>query len=108
MRKRASNNPALTPSSQVLFRELSREYGIHDRGGREILRSGLHALDQAEAAEKVIMHDGQTTVDRFGQRRVHPLLCVARDFRSQWLQALRMLNLSVGDPPKVGRPPEGP
>ena len=26
---------------------------------------------------------------------------------AQWVAALKALNLSVGDPPKIGRPPEG-
>jgi hypothetical protein len=87
-----------------LFRELIAEYRITDRGGREILRSGLRALDQAEAAEAAILEAGQTVTDRWGQPKAHPLLAVARDFRAQWASALRSLNLAIGDPPKVGRP----
>lgn len=80
------------------------EYGITDSGGTEILRSGLHALDRAEAAEAQLARDGLTTTDRWGQSKIHPAAAVARDFRAQWLSALRALNLAVGDPPKVGRP----
>jgi hypothetical protein len=36
--------------------------------------------------------------------KAHPLLSTIRDARSQWLTALRLLNLAVGDPPKLGRP----
>ena len=94
----------LTASSRVIFRRLTEEYGIADAGGLEILRSGLRALDQAEAAEERIAKDGQATVDWFGQVRAHPLLAVARDFRGQWVATLRALNLAVGEPPKIGRP----
>lgn len=94
----------LSASSRRLFRSLVLEYSIGDRGGLEILRSGLRALDQAEAAEAAIAKGGQTQTDRFGQLRAHPLLPIARDFRAQWSAALRALNLSVGEPPKVGRP----
>lgn len=73
-------------------------------GGREILHSGLRALDLAEQAEAQIKGDGQASKDRFGQLRAHPLLATARDFRAQWLAALKALNLAVGTPPKVGRP----
>lgn len=94
----------LTATSRRLFVELAGEYGIFDSGGREILRSGLRALDQAEAAERRIREDGAVQKDRFGQLRGHPLLAVARDFRSMWQSALRQLNLAIGEPPKVGRP----
>jgi hypothetical protein len=94
----------LTARSRRLYRELTDEYRITDAGGREILRSGLRALDQAVAAEARIEQDGQAVVDRFGQVRAHPLLPIARDFRAQWLQALKALNLAVGEPAKTGRP----
>ena len=103
-RRRPGREAALTPASRAIYRRLVGEYGIRDSGGLEILRSGLCALDQAEAAEARIAKDGQATVDRFGQVRAHPLLSVARDFRSQWLAALKALNLAIGDAPKIGRP----
>lgn len=94
----------LSASSRRLFARLAREYSISDSGGREILRSGLRALDQAEAAEARIAKDGISQTDRFGQVRAHPLLPVARDFRAAWLASLKALNLSVGEQPKIGRP----
>jgi hypothetical protein len=96
--------PTLSPASRKLFKALCAEYGIADTGGREILHSGLRALDQATKAEVQIEHDGQCAKDRFGQLRGHPLLSVARDFRAQWLMALKALNLNIGDPVKTGRP----
>ena len=104
MGKRIPADCGLTALSRRLFRQLSSEYRIADRGGLAILESGLKALDRAEAAEAQIERDGLTQKDRFGQVRAHPLLPTARDFRAQWLSALRALNLAVGDPPKAGRP----
>jgi hypothetical protein len=100
----------LSPSSQSLYAELIRVYAITDLGGQEVLRSGLVSLDQAQAAEAQIQRDGQTFTDKFGQIKVHPLLPTARDFRAQWLQALKMLGLAMpADAPKpkpvMGRPP---
>jgi hypothetical protein len=83
---------------------LSQEYSIDDSGGRETLRSGLRSLEQAEAAEAIVERDGRMLTDRFGQVKAHPMLVIARDFRAQWLAALRQLNLAIGDPPKIGRP----
>src|SRR5262245_31135892 len=94
----------LSAEHQRLFRRLCREYSITDSGGRQTLLSGLRSLAQAEQAEAIVEADGPMVTDRFGQRRAHPMFVVARDFRSQWLAALRMLNLSIGEAPKVGRP----
>ena len=38
----------LSAASRRLFRDLALEYQIVDLGGREVLRSGLRALDQAK------------------------------------------------------------
>jgi hypothetical protein len=55
-------------------------------------------MEQAKA-------DGYATLDKYGQRRPHPLLSVARDARAQMLAALRALNLDVKPlQPHVGRP----
>lgn len=102
-----ANLKGLTPSSRRLFRQLALEYRVTDGGGQQVLLSGLHAKDQAEAAEAIVAKDGRLLVDRFGQSRAHPLLATIRDFRSQWTAALRQLNLAIGDPPKVGRPQQG-
>ena len=94
----------LSAEARRIFTAIVDQYGIVDAGGLEILRSGLICLDTATQAEARIAVDGQVVVDRFGQPRAHPLSSVARDARSQWLGALRLLNLEVGDPPPVGRP----
>lgn len=105
--RRIDGPSGLTAGSTRIFAALVEEYAIQDAGGREILRSGLMALDQAEKAEARIVKDGQVQVDRWGQVKPHPLLPVARDFRAQWLASLRALNLAVGELPRVGRPGSG-
>ncbi len=94
----------LTGRYQRLFDALSQEYRISDGGGVQILRSGLRSLALAEAAEAEVARAGQTVVDRFGQVKAHPLLATIRDFRAQWVHALRALNLAIGDPTPSGRP----
>ena len=95
----------LSAEHRRLWAELVAEYEIVDRGGLEILRSGLRSLAQAEAAEAIVTRDGSVQVDRFGQAKAHPLLAVARDFRAQWQQALRNMNLDVTPAqPGPGRP----
>jgi hypothetical protein len=46
-------------------------------------------------AQEAIERDGMTVLDRFGQRKAHPLLPAERDARAQMLAALRALNLDV-------------
>jgi hypothetical protein len=99
-----SGTQGLSGRSKRLFKQLCDEYRIADGGGRETLRSGLRSLEQAEAAEAIVAADGQMLTDRFGQKRAHPMLVIARDFRAQWQTALRQLNLAIGEPPKIGRP----
>jgi hypothetical protein len=94
----------LSGESQRLFRTLCQEYGIVDTGGIEVLLSGLTSLDLAREAESRIRQDGPVLPDRWGQLKVHPLHAAARDHRAAWQQALRNLNLPIGDPPKPGRP----
>jgi hypothetical protein len=94
----------LSAASRRLFRRLVQEYEIADLGGLEVLKSGLHSLESAEAAEKRIEADGAVLTDRWGQLKAHPLLPVARDNRAAWQSALKALNLSIGEQPKLGRP----
>ena len=65
------------------------------RTGLEVLRLFCEALDRLRDAQRRIQQDGPTYSDRFGQLKAHPLLAVERDARSQMLQALRALNLTV-------------
>ena len=95
----------LSAAHRKLWAELTTEYGICDLGGLEVLRSGLQSLAQAEVAEQIVAEDGAVQTDRFGQKRAHPLLAVARDFRAQWQAALKALNLDVQPAqPGPGRP----
>ena len=103
-KRRLAVPSGLSAESRRLFGKLTKEYAIADAGGVEILRSGLLSLDQAMRAEASIAADGQTFKDRWGQLRPHPLLAAARDHRAAWLNALKSLNLAIGDPTTPGRP----
>ncbi len=45
------------------------------------------------------------TIDRFVQRKPHPLLAAERDARAQMLAALKALNLDLEPLKDRGRPP---
>ena len=98
------HHPELSEASRRLFAELIAEYAIEDSGGRQILLAGLLAKDVADDADAALKRDGLVTPDKWGQSKPHPCIAAARDFRAQWLHALKLLNLKIGEPPTVGRP----
>ena len=85
----------LSKEARELWRDIVTEYGIDDAGGLSVLKTGLEAFDRAAAARQAIDKDGMTIVDRFGAQKPHPLLSCERDARSQWLMALKNLNLDI-------------
>jgi hypothetical protein len=78
-----------------LWAQLQDEYVIADAGGLALLRTACECEDLEQTAMAAARTEGLSTVDRYGQRRPHPLLGVARDARGQKLTALKALNLSV-------------
>ena len=85
----------LSREAKKWWREITDEYGISDSGGLLLLRTALEALDRMRQAQKAIKKDGATVLDRFEQRKPHPLLVIERDSRAAMIQALKALNLDV-------------
>lgn len=85
----------LSKEAKRIWKELTSEYGIDDAGGRAILKTGLEAYDRATGARLAIDKEGLTIKDRFGTSKPHPLLACERDARSQWLAALKQLNMDI-------------
>jgi hypothetical protein len=98
----------LGPQGRSLWRRLQTEYGIVDAGGQVLLRTAAECEDLERDAMATARAEGLSSVDRYGQRRPHPLLSVARDARAQKLAALRALHLDV-EPirDRPGRPTKG-
>ena len=86
---------ALGPEGQALWAALADEYGINDAGGVELLRTACECRDLEHDAMTTARDEGLSTVDRYGQKRPHPLLSAARDARAQKLTALKGLHLDV-------------
>ena len=85
----------LSTKAKKIWKKLVTEYGIDDSGGLAILTTGLEAYDRAASARRQIDDEGMTITDRFGAQKPHPLLACERDARSQWLAALKSLNLDI-------------
>ncbi len=95
----------LSKKARELWREILREYEIDDPAGLAILKTAMEAWDRAREAREAIDREGPTYTDRFGCPKQHPLLTVERDSRSQFLQALKQLNLDLEPLRDRGRPP---
>jgi len=95
----------LSRKALKIKKNIIEEYYIDDAGGLNILQAGLEAYDRLQEARKRIQEEGMALPDRFGVLKPHPLLAAERDARSQWLHALKMLNLDI-EPLKdrAGRP----
>lgn len=85
----------LSKEARKIWKQLTYEYGIDDAGGLAILKTGLEAFDRATEAREHIKKEGMTILDRFGASKPHPLLACERDARSQWLAALKQLNMDI-------------
>jgi hypothetical protein len=107
-RKRTVPKPAATLSveSRKWFDTIRRDYGVVDSGGLSLLELAAQALDRIHECQDAVARDGALVLDRFSQRKAHPLLAVERDARGQFLAAMRELHLDV-EPlnPGPGRPP---
>jgi P27 family predicted phage terminase small subunit len=97
---------ALSTPAKRWWSEIQNEFGIEDPGGILILTAAAEAFDRTRQADAMIKAEGLTTTDRFGQKKSHPAVNIARDARAQMLAAIKQLRLDlepVRDGP--GRPP---
>jgi phage terminase small subunit len=96
----------LGTAGRRLWRRIVEDY-VLDGAGLIILESACMNLDRETDATAAIAREGMTTVDRFGQAKVHPAVLIERDARAGKLRALKQLNLDV-EPvrPTPGRPPK--
>ena len=85
----------LEKHGRALWAQLQDEYAIVDAGGLALLTTACQCQDIEQASMATARKDGFSTTDRYGQRRPHPLLSVARDARAQKLSALKSLHLDV-------------
>lgn len=85
----------LSKESKSLWQRLLKEYDITDEAGLLILQTGLEAFDRMRDAQEIIKAEGMQVLDRFDQKKAHPLTTVERDSRSAFMAALKALNLDL-------------
>jgi P27 family predicted phage terminase small subunit len=96
----------LSRTAKAWFKKIQDEFEIQDETGKLLLQTAFEAYDRMKEAQETISNDGPVILDRFEQKKAHPLLSIERDSRAQMLAALKQLNLDL-EPlqDKPGRPP---
>ena len=94
------------PEAKLAAKKLAKEYNIDDPAGEHLLLTFCDACTLELDCMDQISEDGLTLLDRFQQKKAHPLLATCRDARSQKMAALKALNVDL-EPlhDKPGRPP---
>lgn len=95
MTTRRNTPKGLSTEAGTWWKRLTNEYEISDDAGLLLLETAMQAFDRLRECQAAIKRDGQMVLDRFGQRKAHPLLPAERDARAQMLTALKALNLDV-------------
>ncbi len=95
----------LSTEARRWWRRLTTEFEIGDDAGLLLLQTALESFDRMRECQRSIAADGVTVLDRFRQRKPHPLLAAERDARSQMLLALKNLNLDVAPAAPLGAKP---
>jgi len=95
----------LSKPSQRMWQELHREYELTPDLSL-LLRTALEAYDRMIQCEKEL-GDNLLVVDPSGRRRSNPLIEAAKTYRSQFMQAWRLLGVGSEPAKEVGRPPRG-
>jgi phage terminase small subunit len=85
----------LSDEARAEWRRLFLEYDLNEAGALALLRPGIHQLERAIRARKLLDAEGEVTRDRWHQAKVHPAAAVERDALAGWRQTLRALQLDV-------------
>ena len=76
-----------------------------DPAALTILATACVALSQSCQADALVRREGFVLADRWGQRKPHPGVSIARDAKSTFMRAMKLLALDVEPILPVGRPP---
>jgi phage terminase small subunit len=88
--------PHLEPPEAQLWNDLHTEYKLRDASALALLTSTLEAHARGRKCRVAIERDGETTADRWGQVKPHPLLSAERDARAAFQAGMRLLGLDIG------------
>jgi phage terminase small subunit len=100
MKKLMTNKPprGLSPEARAWWNRIVEEFNVEDQAGRLLLQTALEAFDEMRKTQKILAVDGLLILDRFNQKKPHPLIPQLRDARTAMMRALRALNLDIVPP----------
>jgi catechol 2,3-dioxygenase-like lactoylglutathione lyase family enzyme len=86
---------------------LASEYDFYDDvPGLILLQQFGNADSDEQHYREIVATEGAVILDRFNQKKAHPLVSAIRDARSQKLMAMKALDFDRGEEPaQLGRPP---
>ncbi len=104
--KKIRSPESLEEPERDIWKRILLKYQVDDEPALRILQSSLEAHQRMRQCREVIDHEGMQQLDRFGQAKAHPLLCVERDARSAFLAGFRHLGFeeTTVEQPRPGRP----
>jgi P27 family predicted phage terminase small subunit len=91
----------LSTEAKALWKDICADYTI-DKAASMILRVTLEAYDRKQEARAAIAKDGATFVDRWGQRKPHPMIAIERDAGLAVLRGFRVLGLDLAQGESTG------
>jgi P27 family predicted phage terminase small subunit len=91
--KLASPPRHLDEEEQGIFRALVSEFQIDDSNSVSLLTVAMEAHMRMRQATELLAEEGTIIKNRFGQRIRHPAVAIERDNRSDFLRAMKTLNL---------------
>ena len=93
----------LSPEAKKIWRAILNDFQVSDSAGRLLLENALQAFDEMRAGQAILEKDGPIILDRFDQKKQHPVTLVIRDARNLMLRSLKQLNLDISpDSPLKG------
>jgi phage terminase small subunit len=82
----------LKPAAKAVWRSVVDGYEL-ERHHLAVLEAACRELDRAAAAEELLADQGEYLTDRYGGKKVHPAVAVARSSRLAAARLLRELGL---------------
>ena len=85
-----------------MWQRILSEYQFDAAGELAILEEALASHQRARRCREQIADEGETVLDRFGHRVMHPLLPAERGARQAFVSAMKTLRLDVPAPARPG------
>ena len=95
----------LSAKGKAFFTEMVDEYSIADAGGIALLTRAAECVDRLAEAQTAIAKFGAIVKNQYGKPALNPATKLEKEARSDFLAAMRQLNLDIKVSQGPGRPP---